>query len=202
MSRLVAALALSFPLCANADLVQLEYEGVVTSVSRSICDCDPTRGFAKDNPEYTGYSVGDRLHGFLSIDLASAPPDRYPLEPAVGIYPTAQFIGGNGPSFRLDGASVVDFREDQPFEHYAISDQWRLPNGLGQMGIVVVSRKAGLDLVVGDGLEQNFDARPGGGLELFGYLNKAVKTAKGSIALQLGLLFDRVRVTSPGRCKA
>jgi hypothetical protein len=212
MRRLVASVLLAFPLCASADLVQLEYEGVVSSVTRTLCNCDPTRGFTPDNPEYTGYSVGDRLHGFLQIDLALAPPDREPLQPVLGSYPSPSFssgfISGNGPPrpHRVvqDGMSVLDHRpdhpEDHPFEHYSLEDQWSLPNGSGQMGISVVSRQEGLDLVSGEGIAQNFDARPGGGLELVGYISKFVKTAVGSVGVSVGLLFDRVKVSTPGRC--
>ena len=208
MRRLVASLLLSFPLCANADLVQLEYEGVVRSVTRTLCNCDPTRGFTPDNPEYAGYSVGDRLHGFLQIDLAQAPPDREPLVPTYGSYHSpglsSGFISGNGPPRNhhvvQDGVSVRDYSEDVPFESYSITDQWLLPNGAGQMGILVVSRQAGLDLVSGEGIAQNFDARPGGGLELVGYIHKFVKTAVGSVIAHVGVLFDRVKVSTPGRC--
>jgi hypothetical protein len=208
MRGLVASLLLAFPLCASADLVQLEYEGVVSSVTRTLCNCDPTRGYTPDNPEYTGYSVGDRLHGFLQIDLALAPPDREPLEPALGSYHSparsSGFISGNGPPRNhlvvQDGISVMDYREDHPFEHYLVTDQWLLPNGAGQMGIVAVTRQAGLDLVSGDGIAQNFDARAGGGIELVGYISKFVKTVVGSVGVHVGLLFDRIKVSTPGRC--
>jgi hypothetical protein len=207
MRRLVAALALAAPLCANADLVRVEYEGVVNTVSRAVCNaCDPTRDYAPDHPEYTGYSVGDRIHGFLTIDLAAAPPDVRPLEPTVGIYPARSmsggYIGGNGaPRVHLvlnDRVHVNDWEEGDSFESYLITDEWRSPNGTGQMSLNLISRRAGIDLVTGDGLAQTFDVTSGDGLEITGHINKVLK----GVSVFASLLFDRVKMTSPGQCKA
>jgi hypothetical protein len=68
------------------------------------------------------------------------------------------------------------------------------------MGINVWSREIGLDLVDGEGIAQDIDVRPRAGLELFGYIHKFVKTAVGSVTAHFGLLFDHVKVSSPGRC--
>lgn len=210
MRRLVAALVLASPVCGNAQLVHVEYEAVVSSVSRAVCDCDPTRDYAPDHPEFTGYSVGDRLHGFLTIDLAKAPPDRRPLDPNLGSYPAASrsggYISGNGdPLVHLvlnDDVSVLDRRDDSPDEHYIITDQWRTPNGNGQMGIVLGTHERGVELVTGDSIAQKIDARPSAGLEMVGYITKVVRNGASSVALRLGLLFDHVTVTPPGSCKA
>jgi hypothetical protein len=170
MRVLAAALVLAFPLSASADFVHLEYEGVVNSVRFIACGCDPTRDYAPDHPEFTHYAVGDRLHGFLTIDLDAAPPDRRPLEPEIGIYSASSrsaiggFISGHGaPLVDLvlnDSVSVRDATDDIPFESYVVDDQWSTPNGVGQFGLNIVSRRAGLDLVTGEGIAQNFDAAP------------------------------------------
>jgi hypothetical protein len=213
MKRLAATLVLVFPVCASADLVQVEYEAVVNSVTRNVCACDPTRGYSPDNPEYTGYSVGDRIHGFLSIDLTAAPADREPLNPSLGVYfaesRSGGFISGNGdPLVHLvfqDSVSVFDgdAASGSPFdEHYIITDQWRTQNGTGQMGVVMISRDANVDLVTGDGIAQSIDVRPRAGLELLGYIDKVVRSGAHSVAVSFGLLFDHVTVTPPRTCKA
>jgi hypothetical protein len=211
MRGFVAVVALALPVCAGADLVRVEYEGVVNSVQRTVCDaCDPTRSHPPRHPEFTGYSVGDRIRGFLSIDLAAAPPDVRPLDPTVGLYPARSrsggYVSGNGaPLVHLvfnDDVSVNDWEEGDSFESYAITDQWRSPNGTGQMGINVVSRRAGIDLVTGDGIAQTFDVTSGDGLEITGYISKVVRGVKGSVNVFASLLFSRVKVGSPGQCKA
>ncbi len=210
MRAFVAGLVLAFPVCASAQLVHVEYEAVVDSVRRTVCNCDPTRDYAPDHPEFTGYSVGDRILGFLTIDLAAAPPDLRPLDPTHGAYPAAPrsggFISGNGEplihSVFNDTVSVRDRGEDVTLETYSIEDQWSTPNGFGQMGINVWSRDPGLDLVTGDGIAQTIDARPSAALQMFGHLNKVVRSGTRSVVVQLGLLFDRVTVTPPGTCKA
>jgi hypothetical protein len=210
MRRLVAALVLTFPVCASAQVVRVEYDAVVDSVGRTVCDCDPTRDYARDHPEFTGYSVGDRLHGFLNIDLAKAPADRRPLEPESGIYFAASrsggFISGNGsPLIHLvyqDSVSVLDKRADAPFdEHYMITDQWRTPNGSGQMAVNLITRAPGFDLVKGDSIAQTIDAWPSGALQMTGYISKVVRNATSSVSVKVGLLFNHVTVM-PGRCKA
>jgi hypothetical protein len=209
MRRLAGALVLAFPVCASAQLVHVEYEGVVNSVSRTVCDCDPTRDYAPDHPEFTGYSVGDRLHGFLTIDLAAAPPDRAPLDRNLGSYPAASrsggFISGNGdPRVHIvfqDSVSVLDRREDSPDEAYTITDQWRTANGTGQMGINLVTNE-GFDFVTGDSIAQTIDVKPNAALQMVGYIHKVVRNGASSIAVRVGLLFDHVTVTPPGSCKA
>lgn len=211
MRRLVAAVALAFPLCAGADLVRVEYEGVVNSVRRSVCDaCDPTRNYAPDHPEFTNYSVGDRIRGFMEIDLAVAPADSRPLQPELGLYSapgrSGGFISGNGaPRFHLvfqDDVAVRDRSAEHSDEHYLITDQWTSANGTGQMSLNVISREGGPDFITGDGLAQTFDATPGRGFEITGHLSKVVNGVKGSVSVLASLLFDRVKMTSPGTCKA
>jgi hypothetical protein len=209
MRSLAAALVLAFPVCASAQLVHVEYDAVVNFVGRTVCDCDPTRDYAPDHPEFTGYSMGDRLHGFLTIDLAAAPPDRNPLDRNLGSYSAASrsggFISGNGaPLVHLtlnDSVSVLDRREDSPDEAYMITDQWRTPNGNGQMGINLVTNE-GFDFVKGDSIAQTIDVRPNAALNMVGYLTKVVRNGASSVALRLGLLFEHVTVTPPGSCKA
>jgi hypothetical protein len=210
MRRLTAALVLGFPVCASAQLVQVEYEGVVDLVTRTVCVCDPTRDYAPDHPEFTGYSVGDRIRGFLTIDLAAAPPDIRPLDPTHGAYQAAPrsggYISGNGDPLihRVinDTVSVRDRGGDVSLETYSIDDQWSTPNGFGQMGINLWSRDPALDLVTGDGIAQAIDARPSAALRVFGHLHKVVRSGTSSVVVTLGLLFDRVTVTPPGSCKA
>ena len=211
MRALAATVLLAFPIGASAQLVQLEYEAVVDSVRRTVCVCDPTRDYGRDHPEFTGYTVGDRLHGFLTIDVAGAGPDLRPLEPALGIYPalanSGGYISGNGAplvhNVFNDDVSVRDSTPDDPFESYIITDQWRSSeNGIGQMGISIISRTAGLDIVTGEGIAQHIDVSAGSGLDLLGYLNKVVRGTVGSVTVALGLLFDRITVSTPGVCKA
>jgi hypothetical protein len=210
MKAFAAAVVLAFPLCASADFVQVEYEGVVNSVTRTVCDCDPTLGYAPDHPEFTAYSVGDRISGSMMIDLAKAPPDRRPLEPQSGIYHalanSGGFISGNGaPRVALvfqDSVSVLDAPEDHPFEHYLVTDQWVTPNGHGQLGVNAITRRIGLDLVAGEGIAQSFDVTPSDDLELVGHLQKFIGSIKGTIGVFAGLNFTRLTVSSPGRCKA
>jgi hypothetical protein len=211
MRRLAAAVALALPLCANADFVRVEYEGVVNDVRRTVCNaCDPTRDYGPDHPEFTRYSVGDRVHGLLMIDLAAAPPDVRPLDPTTGIYPARSrsggYISGNGaPLVHLvlqDSVSVNDWEEGESFEHYIVTDQWRSANGTGQMGVNVISRRAGIDLNTGDGIAQDIDVTARSGLQLTGYISKVVRGVKGSVSVFASLVFDRVKVSSPGQCRA
>ena len=154
--------------------------------------------------------VGDRLHGLLTIDLGAAPPDLRPLDPYLGIYDAASrsggFISGNGdPLVALvfqDSVSVLDRGGLSNDEHYTITDQWRTPNGTGQMGINLIANNAGFDLVTGDRMAQTIDARPSAALQVMGYINKVVRSATSSVVLKATLLFDRVTITPPGSCKA
>jgi len=209
MRRLVGVLAFAFPLCASADLVRVEYEGVVRLVTGSRCTtCD----FAPDNPEYVGYSVGDRISGFLTIDLAAAPPDSRPGNTALGVYPAPPtshgYIRGIGNTMihsggtLVDTVSVRDSSKHDRFEHYRITDNFSTPNGFGQLAINVTSRRAGLDLVTGDGMAQTFEATPGDGLKITGHLRKLVNAPEGSASNLFSILFDRVKVTAPGQCKS
>jgi hypothetical protein len=208
--RFVAILLLAFPLRVSADLVQLEYEGVVESVTRTVRGRDPTRHYAPDHAEYTGYSVGDRLRGTLTIDLAKAPPDRA-HEPEVGIYRSPPnsggYISGIGAPLidpvlhRVDNdhVAVVDAAHELPFELYVVRDHWGTPNGHGHL-LVEVSDRVGFDLVSGPGIAQTIDATPSSGLALGGFLSKVVRGVKGSVRVLVDLAFDRVRVT-PGQCR-
>jgi len=196
-----------FPVCASADFVRVEYEGVVQLVSGFGCSgCD----FAPDDPEFINYSVGDRISGFLMIDLAAAPPDSQPRR-ELGVYPapprSSGYIRGIGdPMIHMDGVlvdtvSVRDSSQQKRFEHYRITDNFSTPNGFGQLEINVDSRRAGLDLVNGDGIAQTFDAARGHGLEMTGHLQKRFARPEASVSVLFSLLFDRVKVTAPGQCK-
>jgi hypothetical protein len=210
MRRLVAAVALAFPVCASADFVRVEYSGVV---QRLVSGTPSSTGFARDNPDFTNYSRGDRISGFMMIDLAAAPPDSRPRQRGLGVYPapptSSGYISGTGgPMIHafgvlVDEVSVRDSSEDNRFEHYRVTDNFTTSTtyGYGQLALNVNSRRAGLDLVKGDGIAQTFDATSGHGLEMTGHLRKRVSAPQGSASVLFSLLFDRIKVTAPGQCK-
>jgi hypothetical protein len=210
MRRLVAAVALAFPVCASADFVRVDYEGVVQRLVRGT---PSTGGFARDNPDFTNYSAGDRISGFMTIDLALAPADSRPRQRELGVYPappeSTGYIKSIGNPMRhyggtlVDTVSVRDSSDGNRFEHYRITDNWTSPTtyGYGQLAINVVSRRDGLDLVKGDGIAQTFDVTSGHGLELTGHVQKRVSAPEGSASVLFSLLFKRIKVTAPGQCK-
>jgi len=211
MRRLVVALALAFPVCVNAQLMHVEYDAVVSSVDRTVRGgSDFTLDNPRGHPEFTRYSVGDRLHGFLTIDLAAAPADRDPLDPRLGSYPaparSGGYISGNGPPLVHlvfnDGISVGDERLGSPDELYMIEDQWRLPHGIGQMGILIGTHERDVEIVNGESIVQNIDERPRAGVSLSGYIHKAIRDGARLVALNVGLLFNHVKITPPRTCKA
>ena len=209
MRRLAVAVALALPLYANADFVRVEYEGVVQRLVSGTPSTSP--GFARDNPEFTNYSAGDRISGFLMIDLAAAPPDSRPNRRELGVYPapprSSGYIRGIGNPMIHSGGTLVDtvsVRDSSPdnrLEHYRVTDNFSTPNGFGQLEINVNSRRAGVDLVKGDGIAQTFDAIRGHGLQMTGHIQKRVSAPEGSASVLFSLLFNRVKVTAPGQCK-
>ena len=211
MARIIAVLAFAIPFGAHADFVFVDYWGVVSDVSRTICVCDPTQDNLPGDLEFTGYKVGDSIKGRLKIDLDLAPPDSRTLDPSYGLYvapaDTPGFISGNGRplinNVHTDMVSVTDVVPfgDRPTDSYGIEDNWSSPNGSGQLALLVYTHRPDVELTSGEGIAQTIDARPTDDVGLFGYLGKVVKTAVGSVAVGVSLALSRVRV-SPGRCHA
>jgi hypothetical protein len=77
----VAVLVLSVG-AARADVVEVEYSGTVVDA------INPT----------AGESLGAKVHGRMSIDLAAAPADLFPDDPSYGLYASTPF-----------GSRAVDF---------------------------------------------------------------------------------------------
>ena len=220
MGRLVAAIAIAFPLCASADFIDVEYEGVVDRITRGICACDSSGAELPGDTEFTGYSIGDSISGRLRIDTDLVLPDHYPLSRGLASYRAAPngggFISGHGPPLihptLTDEVEVND--TDDPnngfnSDSYAVIDYSSTPKGPERLFLLVQSPppwvdgdqvpRPGADLVTGEGIVQTIDAQSSSDTYLSGFLSKVVKGVNGSIDVLVRLAMRRIRVT-PGRC--
>ena len=68
MRRLIALTLLLVPFCIQAQVVRVDYEGVV------------------DSTQVPKYRIGDTIKGSLLIDLLLAPPDLFPTNTESGSY--------------------------------------------------------------------------------------------------------------------
>jgi hypothetical protein len=198
---LTAGIMLALPAVVSATPIYVEYDARVKS-----CFCGDS-----------GYSVGDRVSGFLKIDTDLAPPDRFAGEIGPDDQQTANYFLPGGPDFisgmglpgsvwpehnefDVDAVSVTD--DDDRFGHQAYAI-WDYSNdgrgGSTRFALQMYSDDRVDDFIHGKDLVQSFDtANLKGALKFIGHITHQVV---GAVGYGIDLAFDRLSVT-PGRCRA
>jgi hypothetical protein len=184
-----AALAIVclLPIVAESEILFVDYEGTVTSVSHS-----------------PGYAIGDAVSGRLTIDTLLAPPDRNP-SPNEAYYGVVSGYVATAPDFVTGylteaGTDHVRVRNDVPWvginystimDVYFVSDD--LFDGRAE-GVDILARVRGL--LDDDGIEQSFEVTSADvddeGEGLFGAIRTGYERG-------VGFLISRLSV-KPGRC--
>jgi hypothetical protein len=198
----------ALPLVAQADppakprVVDVDFWGTVLSVV-----------------EGDGQSVGDPVHGRLTIDLCRAPDDGAP-GPNLGFYNwnpqcdpegcppggrVPSFVDTKGQKFRGESHDAVRFFDDSgPIDTHGvfISDvetATQPVNGFVDRFFLTLDVQGRLDFVAGDGLPQRVDVRPDnapGGLFGQGHWQEFFAGVKSYFTFNI----DRLRMT-PRVCK-
>lgn len=188
MARLIASLSLlMLPSTINAEPIFVDYEGVVGSL------------YTEDgSPPITGFHVGQRIKGRLTISTGLAGPDNAP-EPDFGTYgyQGADFVSGEldislAGSSPWDVVNVWSARESEPY--YAIFDRSVIDmNNETRFQIVAT----GIPLAYDD-IWQSFTAEP---KRDGSRISSILLWVKNGASSAVRFVFDKVSVT-PQSCRA
>lgn len=194
MARLIASLLLLvLPLTINAEPIFVDYEGVVGSLYTE-----------EGSTPITGFHVGQRIKGRLTIDTGLAGPDNFPRDETFGRYgyEGADFIdsefdislAGSSPWDVVNVSTFPAESELEPGPYYAIFDQSVIDLVNASRFQIVLS---GLQLT-DDDLSQAFTAEPKrDGSRISSILLRVKNGAQSAVRF----LFDKVSVT-PQSCRA
>ena len=194
---LTPAVLLALPALVSATPIFVEYD---THVADNCTFCAGTE-----------FLPGDRVSGWLRIDTARAPPDRFADE-TPGSQTSAQYWKPDGPDFisgrgwqgtgwGQDEVGVIDDSgRPNTFQGYAIWDYSNNRTGGGGtiLELQLYSEDLVDDFISGKGLVQSFDSADlKGDVNFRGRITKVLNGVRHSFDLVL----DRMSVT-PGHCRA